>query len=149
MDFNAPLFLYIFQEKFAASFIPHSEGRHRLDIKFNGEKVPPGLPFFTDVKDPNTPLLSPLLITGKAEAPKNSSTDYTNNNSIIKRGDEIAQNLLRSKDFNKLDTRIEDQVDGFIKTTTTTKSSETLTKTKTFETKKASETNGVAAYDDR
>ena len=54
-----------------------------------------------------------------------------------------------SKDFNKLDTRIEDQVDGFIKTTTTTKSSETLTKTKTFETKKASETNGVAAYDDR
>ena len=69
--------------------------------------------------------------------------------------DEIAKNLLRSKDFNKLDSRIEDQVDGLaaIKTTTTTKSSETLTKTKTFETKKASTTeattNGVSTYDDR
>ena len=122
----------------------------------------PGLPFFTEVKDPNTPLLSPLLITGKAEAPPAASspsgggkTDYMNNNNIIKRGDEIAKNLLRSKDFNKLDSRIEDQVDGLaaIKTTTTTKSSETLTKTKTFETKKASTveatTNGVSTYDDR
>ena len=121
-----------------------------------------GLPFFTEVKDPNTPLLSPLLITGKAEAPPAASspsgggkTDYMNNNNIIKRGDEIAKNLLRSKDFNKLDSRIEDQVDGLaaIKTTTTTKSSETLTKTKTFETKKASTaeatTNGVSTYDDR
>ena len=34
--------LYFLQEKFAASFIPHTAGRHRLDIKFNGEKVPPG-----------------------------------------------------------------------------------------------------------
>ena len=127
------------KEKFAANFIPHQAGRHRVDIKFNGEKVPHS-PWFTEVKDPNTPLTSPGLVTGKIQA----KSDYINNNNIIQRGDEIAQNLLRSQDFNRLDTRIEDQVD-LIKTTTTTKTSETTTKTKTFETKK---TNGYSNYDD-
>ncbi|QQP40276.1 Uncharacterized protein FKW44_014265, partial [Caligus rogercresseyi] len=26
--------------KYTASFIPHDVGRHRLDITFNGEKIP-------------------------------------------------------------------------------------------------------------
>ena len=54
-------------EKFAANFIPHDAGRHRLDVKFNGEKVP-GSPRFCEVKDPNTPLMAPGLLTGKIKA---------------------------------------------------------------------------------
>lgn len=34
--------------KFAASFIPHDLGRHRIDVKFNGEKVP-NSPWFIEV----------------------------------------------------------------------------------------------------
>ena len=36
------------EEKFTANFIPHDAGRHRLDVKFNGEKVP-GSPWFCEV----------------------------------------------------------------------------------------------------
>ena len=35
-------------EKFTANFIPHDAGRHRLDVKFNGDKVP-GSPWFCEV----------------------------------------------------------------------------------------------------
>ena len=35
-------------EKFMANFIPHAEGRHRIDVKFNGEKVSQS-PFFVEV----------------------------------------------------------------------------------------------------
>lgn len=36
------------KEKFSASFVPHDLGRHRIDVKFNGEKVP-NSPWFVDV----------------------------------------------------------------------------------------------------
>ena len=36
-------------EKFTANFIPHDAGRHRLDVKFNGDKVP-GSPWFCEVR---------------------------------------------------------------------------------------------------
>lgn len=29
----------ISKEQFKANFIPHDPGRHRVDVKFNGEKV--------------------------------------------------------------------------------------------------------------
>jgi hypothetical protein len=35
-------------EKYNANFIPHTAGRFRLDIKFNGEKVPQS-PLFVEV----------------------------------------------------------------------------------------------------
>jgi hypothetical protein len=35
-------------QKFTANFIPHSEGRHRIDVKFNGEKVAQ-TPIFVEV----------------------------------------------------------------------------------------------------
>ncbi len=37
------------QERFEANFIPHDPGRHRVDVKFNGEKVP-NSPWFVEVK---------------------------------------------------------------------------------------------------
>ena len=100
--------------------------------------------------------MSPGLLTGKIKAPPISSssptpTRYTNghipngvnNNNIIKRGDDIAKTFLNSSDFKKLDTRIEDVVDishmssssNKLKTTTTTNTQETLTETKTYQTK--------------
>ncbi len=36
------------QEQFIANFIPHHEGRFRIDIKFNGEKVQQS-PLFIEV----------------------------------------------------------------------------------------------------
>ena len=36
------------QKKFSANFIPHDSGRHRVDVKFNGEKVPHS-PWFVEV----------------------------------------------------------------------------------------------------
>merc|ERR550532_997592 len=51
----------ISKEQFKANFIPHDPGRHRVDVKFNGEKVP-NSPWFVEVKDPNTPLLAPMLV---------------------------------------------------------------------------------------
>ena len=35
------------QKKFSANFIPHEAGRHRVDVKFNGEKI--GSPRFVEV----------------------------------------------------------------------------------------------------
>ena len=35
------------QKKFSANFIPHESGRHRIDVKFNGEKI--GLARFVEV----------------------------------------------------------------------------------------------------
>ncbi len=52
---------------FQANFIPHDPGRHRVDVKFNGEKVP-NSPWFVEVKDPNTPLMSPMLVANPAKA---------------------------------------------------------------------------------
>ena len=39
------------QEKFSANFIPHEAGRHRLDVTFNGDKVPHS-PWFCEVRRP-------------------------------------------------------------------------------------------------
>jgi hypothetical protein len=113
----------------------------------------------SQVKDPNTPLMSPGLLTGKIKAPPLPSSSPTptnhtnghipngvNNNNIIKRGDDIAKSLLsnlNSSDFKKLDTQTEDVVDishfssnsSKLKTTTTTNTQETLTETKTYQTK--------------
>ena len=52
------------KEQFQANFIPHDLGRHRVDVKFNGEKVP-NSPWFVEVKDPNTPLLAPMLVANR------------------------------------------------------------------------------------
>jgi len=60
----------ISKEQFQANFIPHDPGRHRVDVKFNGEKVP-NSPWFVEVKDPNTPLLSPMLVANPAKAREN------------------------------------------------------------------------------
>ena len=54
----------ISKEQFKANFIPHDLGRHRVDVKFNGEKVP-NSPWFVEVKDPNTPLLAPMLVANR------------------------------------------------------------------------------------
>ena len=54
----------ISKEQFKANFIPHDPGRHRVDVKFNGEKVP-NSPWFVEVKDPNTPLLAPMLVANR------------------------------------------------------------------------------------
>ena len=35
------------QKKMSANFIPHEAGRHRIDVKFNGEKI--GSPRFVEV----------------------------------------------------------------------------------------------------
>ena len=51
---------------FQANFIPHDPGRHRVDVKFNGEKVP-NSPWFVEVKDPNTPLLAPMLVANRGK----------------------------------------------------------------------------------
>ena len=106
--------------------------------------------------------MAPGLLTGKIKAPPlpNDSptpTAYTNghipngvnNNNIIKRGEDIAKTFLNSSDFKKLDTRSEDVVDishfsssnAKLKTTTTTNTEETLTETKTYQTKPVA--NGI------
>ena len=72
-----------------------------------------------------------------------------NNNNIIKRGEDIAKTFLNSSDFKKLDTRSEDVIDishfsssnTKLKTTTTTNTEETLTETKTYQTKPVA--NGI------
>ena len=113
------------------------------------------------VKDPNTPLMSPGLLTGKIKAPPINTSSPTpngytnghipngvNNNNIIKRGEEVAKSLLNSTDFKKLDTKFEDVVDISHmssvkqKTTTTTNTEETLTETKTYQTKPISGSMG-------
>ena len=107
--------------------------------------------------------MSPGLLTGKIKAPPISNSSPTppaytnghipngvnNNNNIIKRGEDIAKTFLNSSDFKKLDTRSEDVVDishfsssnTKLKTTTTTNTEETLTETKTYQTKPIS--NGI------
>ncbi|XP_059081072.1 uncharacterized protein LOC131878933 [Tigriopus californicus] len=88
--------------KFAASFIPHDIGRHRIDVKFNGEKVP-NSPWFIEVKDPNKPLLAPGLVSGKIHVPNGANGFHSETN-----GREYHSTALRSSDFNKVDTRIEE-----------------------------------------
>ena len=48
------------QKKFSANFIPHEAGRHRIDVKFNGEKI--GSPRFVEVNfQPSTITFAQLL----------------------------------------------------------------------------------------
>ena len=65
----------ISKEQFQANFIPHDPGRHRVDVKFNGEKVP-NSPWFVEVKDPNTPLLAPMLVANRGNAKKNGENGH-------------------------------------------------------------------------
>ena len=51
------------RERFSASFIPHEPGRHRVDLKFNGEKVH-NSPWFVEVRTVNRPLESVLHMRG-------------------------------------------------------------------------------------
>jgi len=70
----------ISKEQFQANFIPHDPGRHRVDVKFNGEKVP-NSPWFVEVKDPNTPLLAPMLVANRGNAKKHENGfDTVDNN---------------------------------------------------------------------
>ncbi len=49
------------RERFSASFIPHEPGRHRVDLKFNGEKVY-NSPWFVEVRTVNRPLESERIL---------------------------------------------------------------------------------------
>merc|ERR1711892_1519234 len=51
----------ISKEQFQANFIPHDPGRHRVDVKFNGEKVP------------NSPLLAPMLVANRGNGKKHEN----------------------------------------------------------------------------
>merc|ERR1711892_1148666 len=73
----------ISKEQFQANFIPHDPGRHRVDVKFNGEKVP-NSPWFVDVKDPNTPLLAPMLVANRGTGSKTENNTF--NSSIETNG---------------------------------------------------------------
>merc|ERR550532_179795 len=98
------------KEQFQANFIPHDLGRHRVDVKFNGEKVP-NSPWFVEVKDPNTPLLAPMLAANRGGGKRTengydtvdhqeeqATTTTNNNNKIIssfsKLNSELNQNSL-------------------------------------------------------
>ena len=69
----------ISKEQFKANFIPHDPGRHRVDVKFNGEKVP-NSPWFVEVKDPNTPLLAPMLVASRGSGGGRNGYDTVDNN---------------------------------------------------------------------
>ena len=43
-----------------------------MDVKFNGEKVP-NSPWFVEVKDPNTPLLAPMLVANRGSGKKHEN----------------------------------------------------------------------------
>ena len=100
----------ISKEQFKANFIPHDPGRHRVDVKFNGEKVP-NSPWFVEVKDPNTPLLAPMLVANRGSGmngSKNGSTQdlskintsYSNKlNSELKQSSLFQQNKVESNNF--------------------------------------------------
>ena len=101
----------ISKEQFKANFIPHDPGRHRVDVKFNGEKVP-NSPWFVEVKDPNTPLLAPMLVANRGsgmngskngstqDLSKISNTSYSNKlNSELKQSSLFQQNKVESNNF--------------------------------------------------
>eukprot|EP00096_Caligus_rogercresseyi_P015922 TRINITY_DN841_c0_g1_i2.p1 TRINITY_DN841_c0_g1~~TRINITY_DN841_c0_g1_i2.p1 ORF type:complete len:1301 (+),score=355.07 TRINITY_DN841_c0_g1_i2:98-4000(+) len=81
--------------KYTASFIPHDVGRHRLDITFNGEKIPHHT-WFVEVKDSNAKLLSPGLLTGKSQS-EDTQHLYATVNKV-----NTEESRLSSSDFNKL-----------------------------------------------
>ncbi|XP_040581281.1 uncharacterized protein [Lepeophtheirus salmonis] len=95
--------------KYHASFIPHDMGRHRMDITFNGEKIPHST-WFVEVKDSNAKLTSPSLVTGKSTTTStnnyNSSsvTNGVNHYATVNKQHHIEEpsSRLSSSDFNKL-----------------------------------------------
>ena len=135
------------EEKFTANFIPHDAGRHRLDVKFNGDKVP-GSPWFCEVKDPNLPLTAPGLLTGKIKATDLNGYDHANNNSWED------STLLTSKDFKNLDSTYLDDYSNsafLTKTTTTTTTKKESTIQNTYANSKKSSTfdQKLKVLDDR
>jgi len=120
-------------EKFTANFIPHDAGRHRLDVKFNGDKVP-GSPWFCEVKESNSALMAPGLLTGKIKA--SDLNGYDHNKNVRNGFDEVdGKTQLHSRDFSKVDsTYLDDYTNNAsfaLKTTeiTTTKKESTIKNT--------------------
>ena len=89
----------ISKEQFKANFIPHDLGRHRVDVKFNGEKVP-NSPWFVEVKDPNTPLLAPMLVANRGGG-RRAENGYDTVDSS-----ELAANNKLSSSFSKLNSEL-------------------------------------------
>ena len=132
------------EEKFTANFIPHDAGRHRLDVKFNGDKVP-GSPWFCEVKDPNLPLTAPGLLTGKIKATDLNGYDHANNNSWED------STLLTSKDFKNLDSTYLDDYSNsafLTKTTTTTTTKKESTVQNTYGKKSSTFDQKLKVLDD-
>ena len=88
------------KEQFQANFIPHDLGRHRVDVKFNGEKVP-NSPWFVEVKDPNTPLLAPMLVANRGGG-KRTENGYD----TVDHHDLSASNNKLSSSFSKLNSEL-------------------------------------------
>ena len=98
----------ISKEQFKANFIPHDPGRHRVDVKFNGEKVP-NSPWFVEVKDPNTPLLAPMLVASRGSGGgRNGYDTVDNNNTYGSSGDlsTLQNNKLNSSYSSKLNSEM-------------------------------------------
>ena len=88
------------KEQFQANFIPHDLGRHRVDVKFNGEKVP-NSPWFVEVKDPNTPLLAPMLVANRGGGKRTENGFDT-----VDHHDLSASNNKLSSSFSKLNSEL-------------------------------------------
>ena len=88
------------KEQFKANFIPHDLGRHRVDVKFNGEKVP-NSPWFVEVKDPNTPLLAPMLVANRGGGKRTENGVDTTDSY----GESVVNNK-QSSSFSKLNSEL-------------------------------------------
>ena len=95
-------------DKYSASFIPHFIGRHRVDVKFNGEKVA-GSPWFVEVQDPDKPLLAPQLVTGKIDLSNGHHHNNSSSNNNSNGFKEYETTALRSDDFNSINSRFEER----------------------------------------
>ena len=92
----------ISKEQFKANFIPHDLGRHRVDVKFNGEKVP-NSPWFVEVKDPNTPLLAPMLVANRGSG-KRTENGYDTVDSQEMSNNKLNSELTQSSLFQQSKT---------------------------------------------
>ena len=97
-------------EKFTANFIPHDPGRHRVDVKFNGEKVP-NSPWFVEVKDPNTPLLAPMLVAlGGKGGKKNGENGHNGTETNGFTSSYAAANELSSSKFSSSTSKLNSEI---------------------------------------
>ena len=96
----------ISKEQFKANFIPHDPGRHRVDVKFNGEKVP-NSPWFVEVKDPNTPLLAPMLVASRGSGAKNGHDGYDTVDNKYSSNSDLTNNKINSSYTSKLNSELQ------------------------------------------